>query len=157
AASGGYQRARLDKLEYYKEKYPDHFFPAQYVNKMNPGAYALFAEQIISSFGKVDALVGSVGSGGSMCGTLRYLRKINPRTIGVGVDSHDSMLFGRKDGGAMRVIRGLGNSLMPDNLDHSKFDQVHWLTSEEIACATRELHSLHGIYAGPTSGATYKV
>ncbi|WP_196161413.1 pyridoxal-phosphate dependent enzyme [Reinekea sp. G2M2-21] len=157
AEVGGYQAARLERLAHYRRQHPNHFFPAQYENKMNPGAYAFFAEQLISAFGKVDILVGSVGSGGSMCGTLKALRTMHPQTMGVAVDSNVSMLFGRPDGGAKRIIRGLGNSLMPQNLDHSVFDQVHWLNASEIACATRTLHKRHGLYCGPTSGAAFKV
>jgi cysteine synthase len=157
AAVGGYQAVRLERLASYRQQHPNHFFPAQYENKMNPGAYAFFAEQLISAFGSIDILVGSVGSGGSMCGTLRALRAIHPQTMGVAVDSNMSMLFGRPDGGAKRIIRGLGNSLMPQNLDHSVFDQVHWLNASEIATATRTLHKTHGLYCGPTSGAAFKV
>jgi cysteine synthase A len=44
---------------------------------------------------------------------------------------------------------------MPRNVDHTTFDQVHWVGAAEAFRATRELHRRHAIFAGPTSGAAY--
>lgn len=155
---GGYQEARLKILKQEMKKYPKAFCPSQYSNEMNPGSYSIFAEQLITHFGSnIDYLVGSVGSGGSMSGTLSALRSLNPSIKGVAVDSSESMLFGRVDAGSKRVIRGLGNSILPPNLNHALFDQIHWLSSNEIVNATRRLHKKYGLFCGPTSGATYAV
>jgi len=152
---GGYQRARLNRLEYYREKYPNHYWPKQYKNPKNPGAYAALAELLLARLGNVYCLVGTAGSGGSMCGTSRFLRTVNRDLHAIGIDTHNSILFGRPDG--HRVIRGLGNSLMPPNLDHSVFDEIHWLNAQETILATRELHRETGLFMGPTSGAAYQV
>jgi cysteine synthase A len=69
AAVGGYQRARLDKLEEIRAQSADHWWVNQYDNPGNPGAYAFFAAQLVEAIGHVDCLVGTVGSGGSVCGT----------------------------------------------------------------------------------------
>ena len=71
------------------------------------------------------------------------------------VDTPGSVLFGQRD--APRRIRGLGNSLMPPNLDHSTFDEVHWVSDREGFAATRALHRRHALYMGPTSGAAWMV
>jgi S-sulfo-L-cysteine synthase (3-phospho-L-serine-dependent) len=155
AARGGYQRARLERLRQYQEEHRNHFWPAQYKNPRNPGAYSLLAELLLEHFGNIDCLVGTVGSGGSMCGTSTYLRTVNPNLHTIGVDTHNSVLFGRPDG--PRVIRGLGNSLMPPNLSHTAFDDIHWLNGAEMILATRLLHRRHGMFCGPTSGAAYQV
>jgi cysteine synthase A len=55
------------------------------------------------------------------------------------------------------MLRGLGNSLMPPNVDHTTFDWVHWVGAAEAFRATRELHREHMLYMGPTSGAAYLV
>jgi len=73
----------------------------------------------------------------------------------VAVDTPGSVLFGQRD--APRRIRGLGNSLMPPNLDHSAFDEVHWVSDREGFGATRALHRRHALYMGPTSGAAWMV
>jgi S-sulfo-L-cysteine synthase (3-phospho-L-serine-dependent) len=156
AAVGGYQRARLDRLAELCSRHPRHFLPAQYSNPENPGAYALLADELAATLGWVDILVGPVGSGGSMCGTVAGLRDVVGRDVrAVAVDTPGSVLFGQRD--APRLIRGLGNSLMPPNLDHTVFDEVHWVSDREGFAATRALHRRHALYMGPTSGAAWMV
>lgn len=156
AAVGGLQQARLDRLAEVRAANPGHFWPAQYSNPDNPGSYAGLAELLGEAMGKVDCLVGPVGSGGSMCGTSSFLRLAFPGLTTIGVDTHGSVLFGLPDEGK-RLLRGLGNSLMPLNLDHRTFDEVHWVTGAEGFLATRQLHRGHAVFAGPTSGAAYMV
>jgi cysteine synthase len=156
AAVGGYQRARLDRLAELRSRHPRHFLPAQYSNPDNPGAYALLADELAATLGWVDVLVGPVGSGGSMCGTAAGLRDLlGSHVSAVAVDTPGSVLFGQND--APRRIRGLGNSLMPPNLDHAAFDEVHWVSDREGFAATRMLHRRHALYMGPTSGAAWMV
>lgn len=153
ALVGGFQRARLDRLAEVKEEFPDHFWPAQYENDDNPGGYVRLAEYLYDLIGRIDCLVGTVGSGGSMCGTSRYLRERLPRLEVIGVDSLGSVLFGQPD--QKRLLRGLGNSLMPPNVDHSVFDEVQWVSAAEGFLATHELYRRSALYMGPTSGAAY--
>ena len=156
APVGGYQRARLDRLAELCSRHPRHFLPAQYSNPENPGAYALLADELAATLGWVDILVGPVGSGGSMCGTVGGLRDLLGCDVSaVAVDTPGSVLFGQRD--APRRIRGLGNSLMPANLDHTVFDEVHWVSDREGFAATRALHRRHALYMGPTSGAAWMV
>ena len=156
APVGGYQRARLDRMAEIQAAHPGHFWPSQYANPYNPGAYAPFAELLTESVGQVDCLVGTVGSGGSMCGTSSYLKLLFPRLKVIGVDTHGSVLFGQPDD-KKRLLRGLGNSLMPQNLTHSLFDEAHWVSAAEGFAATRALHRKHALYMGPTSGSAYLV
>jgi cysteine synthase A len=153
SAVGGYQRARLDRMAEVQREFPDHFCPSQYANPLNPDSYAALAEHLTAAVGRVDCLVGTVGSGGSMCGTSSHLRRLNPGLRAVGVDTHGSVLFGQPD--AKRLLRGLGNSLMPQNLNHAVFDEVHWVTAAEAFLATRVLHRSSAIFMGGTSGAAY--
>lgn len=155
APTGGFQRARLDRMAEFQAAYPDHFWPAQYDNDHNPGAYAPLTELLAEAIGQIDCLVGTVGSGGSMCGTSSYLRLLFPHLHAVGVDTHGSVLFGQPD--RKRLLRGLGNSLMPRNVDHAAFDEVHWVAASEGFLATRELHRRHALYMGATSGTAYLV
>jgi cysteine synthase len=155
ASVGGFQRARLNRMAELQAECPDHFSPSQYDNPHNPGAYAPLAELLSEAIGEIDVLVGTVGSGGSMCGTGYYLRSVNPHLKVFGVDTPGSVLFGQPDG--KRMLRGLGNSLMPKNLDHSVFDEVHWVTAAEAFRATRILHQSQALFQGGTSGATYMI
>jgi cysteine synthase len=155
AATGGYQRARLDKLHQLCSEEEDYFWVNQYDNPANAGSYSAFATQLVESLGRVDCLIGSVGSGGSMSGTSRYLRMLLPGLKLVGVDTFGSVLFGQPDG--PRQLRGLGNSLLPKNLNHTDFDEVHWVSAGEAFTATRLLHRKHTLFRGGTSGATWLV
>lgn len=155
AAVGGFQRARLDRMEQLQRENPDHFWPSQYDNPHNPDAYAPLVEIVVESIGRFDYLVGTVGSGGSMCGTSNYARAIFPEIKAVGVDTFGSVLFGQPD--QKRMLRGLGNSLMPKNLDHTIFDEVHWVSAQAAFTATRLLHQSHALFAGATSGAAFMV
>lgn len=153
AAVGGFQGARLARMAELQAEFPDHFWPSQYDNPYNPGGYACVAELLAETLGHVDCLVGTVGSGGSMCGTSRFLRLVLPDLHTLGVDTPGSVLFGQAD--RKRLLRGLGNSLMPGNLDHACFDEVHWVTAAEAFRATRELHRDHALFMGATSGAAF--
>ena len=155
AAVGGFQRARLDRMEQLQREHPGHFWPSQYDNPHNPDAYAPLVEILVESIGRFDYLVGTVGSGGSMCGTSNYARTIFSEIKAVGIDTFGSVLFGQPD--QKRMLRGLGNSLMPKNLDHTIFDEVHWVSAQAAFTATRLLHRSHALFAGPTSGAAFLV
>ncbi|MEV5210946.1 cysteine synthase family protein [Micromonospora sp. NPDC053740] len=155
AAVGGFQEARLRRLAEIRAEVPGSFCPEQYSNPDNPRSYAAIAEQLARELGTVDCLVGPVGSGGSMCGTVSGLRERTPHTLAIGVDSHHSVLFGQTDG--LRALRGIGNSLWPANLDHSVFDEIHWCSAADAFACTRELHARHALFQGPTSGAAYLV
>jgi cysteine synthase len=155
APVGGYQATRLAKLAEIQTALPNTFCPRQYSNPDNPASYAMIAELLTHRLGQVDCLIGPVGSGGSMCGTTRYLRQSNPDLVSIAIDAHRSVLFGQPDG--HRALRGLGNSLRPDNLDHTQFDEVHWVTAAGVFHATRRLHRTHALFMGPTSGASYLV
>jgi cysteine synthase len=154
AAVGGYQTARLARLHELAAELPQTFWPRQYDNPDNPASYAVVAEHLRKAIGSVECLVGAVGSGGSMCGTLAGLRR-HGDTYGIAVDTHFSVLFGQADG--PRPLRGLGNSVMPTILDHTAFDEVHWCTSAEATASTRDLHRRHALFQGPTSGAAFRV
>ncbi|MFI2205554.1 pyridoxal-phosphate dependent enzyme [Streptomyces sp. NPDC020192] len=152
---GGFQRARLDRLEQLRAEYPRHYVPGQYHNPDNPNAYAVVAQQIAEAVGPVDCLVGPVGSGGSTGGTASFLRLLAPGLRLIGVDTSPSTIFGQPDG--PRAVRGLGNSLVPPNVRHTAYDEVHWAGAGEVFRATRDLHAGHALYMGPTSGAAFLV
>jgi cysteine synthase A len=153
--SGNWQGPRMQRLNELLASNPGSFCPGQYHNTYNRGGYSPLAGLLVESLGKIDCLVGSVGSGGSVCGTSEYLRVQFPDLHVIGVDTHGSILFGQPV--RPRLLRGLGNSIMPGNLDHTAFNEVHWVSPGEAFAATRALHRKHAIYAGPTSGAAYLV
>ncbi|MBZ9856332.1 pyridoxal-phosphate dependent enzyme [Mesorhizobium sp. CA13] len=155
APCGGLQQSRLDRLHVYLRDIRGSYWPSQYYNRDNSLSYGKVAEQLIDRVGKLDCLVGPVGSGGSMSGTSRYLRTLFPDLHAIGVDTPGSVLFGQPSG--KLNLSGLGGNILPGNVDHSQFDEVHWLTPAEVFHATHQLHREHGLFMGPTSGAAYRV
>lgn len=155
AAVGGYQRARLERLNAIRDENQNHWWLNQYDNPGNPGAYSSFAAHLVETLGHIGCLIGPVGSGGSMCGTTVYLRMLFPDMNAIGVDTFGSVLFGHPD--QSRKLRGLGNSILPQNLDHTAFDEVHWVNAAEAYAATRELYRTSTLFCGGTSGAAWLV
>jgi cysteine synthase len=160
---GGFQAARMNRVREIMagngaerngaERGGAVFCPMQYSNPDNPRSYAAVAEYFLECLGQIDCVVGPCGSGGSMSGTVSYVRSVLPECRAIAVDSQSSVLFGQPDG--PRELRGLGMSIIPENLDHRTFDQVHWTAPAAAYRATRELHRRHALFMGPSSGAAY--
>jgi cysteine synthase A len=154
--SHGWQGARLERLTELLQEYPNAFWPRQYENQDNPEAYTALAHELLQDLAQVDVLVGSVGSGGSLCGTARALLKVNPQLRVVAVDAVGSAIFGQPDY-PQRLQSGLGNSLVPPNVDMSVIHEVHWLSDSEAFAGTLQLAAEEMIFAGNSSGSAYVV
>lgn len=153
--SQGYQKARLDRLHEILDAEQGAFWCRQYDNENNALAYANIAHELLDRIGPRLILVAPVGSGGSSCGMATSLRAACADCTLVGVDTFNSVLFGQVDG--PRKLRGLGNTIMPGNLKHALFDEVHWVSAELADHFTRKLYASTGHFRGPTTGAAYAV
>jgi len=152
----GWQSARLERLYELMKLHPGAFWPRQYENPENPNAYKELSAELNQDLGEVDYLVGSVGSGGSLSGTARDLKEINPKLKVIAVDATGSVIFGQPDR-PTRLQSGLGNSLVAKNVDFSVMSGVHWLNDEEAYLATLQLAEQEHIFAGNSSGSVYAV
>jgi cysteine synthase A len=154
--SNGWQSARLERLAELMADLPGAFCPQQYRNPQNPLAYQALAHELLADLDNIDILVGTVGSGGSLCGTARALRRYLDRLWVVGIDCVGSVLFGQPDR-PTRLQSGLGNSLIPANLDLAQIDEVHWLNDREAFESATRLAAEQAIFGGNTSGSCYRV
>ncbi|MDN4524095.1 cysteine synthase family protein [Fictibacillus fluitans] len=152
----GWQGGRLDLLRELLKSYPDGYWLRQYDNPANPEAYTELAHELIDELGQVDVLVAAVGSGGSISGTARELKRYNPACKVIAVDATGSVIFGQPDRPA-RLQGGIGNSLVAGNVDFSLIDEVHWLNDHEAFAATINLAKNEKIFAGNSSGSVYAV
>lgn len=152
----GWQSARLDRLDELLRNNPNAFCPHQYENIDNPRAYESLANEVLKELPEINILVASAGSGGSLCGTARALKKNNPNLRVVAVDAVGSVIFNQPDI-PDRLQGGHGNSVVPRNVDFSIIDEVHWLNDEECFSATLELAQHEKIFAGNSSAAVYAV
>jgi len=161
---GGIQQARLDRLKYILADNPGSFWPQQYTNPLHPAAYTTFAGRLGEAVGKIDFLVASVGSGGSICGSARVLRMTNPGLEVIAVDHNLSVLFGPTSACAYPLcaecyipLLGMGSDIVIQNLDHTQIDEVHWVPVAKMINAVHHIHRSHGLLLGPTAGAAYAV
>jgi cysteine synthase len=152
---GAYQWLRLARVQEILAENPKSFWVRQYDNVLNAQAYGGLAATLAAEFGPRLNLVASVGSGGSSVGLATALRAQGAQVWLTGVDTFNSVLFGLPDG--KRSLRGLGNSVMPGILDHTQFDEIHWLSGAVANGAAMRLHGEHALFCGPTSGAAYQV
>lgn len=153
---GGWQQARLEHVYKMLDENPHTYWMRQYENQQNPIAYRNLAIDLIDELGNIDIIVGSVGSGGSLCGVADVLKSYNPNLKVVAVDAVGSTIFYQEDQPA-RLQGGLGNSLRPQNVDYSLINEVHWLNDQEAFAWTWKLARHEKVFAGNSSGSVYAV
>lgn len=152
---GAYQKERLKALHNFISKENLSFWTKQYDNLDNSLSYSIVGELLISALGKNINVIGTVGSGGSTGGIISVIRSINVESKLIGVDTYNSVLFGHPDG--KRDLRGLGNTILPKNLNHYLYDEVHWVSANDAFYFTRLLHQNNALFYGPTTGAAFQV
>lgn len=139
ARLGGWQQARRERVAQLLAGHPGSWCPDQYNNPDNVAAYAPLANELHSQLGHIDVLVCSVGTGGHSAGITRTLRQHLPDLEVVGVDTVGSTIFGQP--ARPRLMRGLGSSIHPRNVDHDIFSEVHWVGADEAVSACRAMAS----------------
>ncbi|KZS68396.1 putative siderophore biosynthesis protein SbnA [Mycobacterium pseudokansasii] len=148
---GGWQQARKDRVAELLAADPAAWNPNQYSNPDNVDAYRPLALELVAQLGKVDVLVCSVGTGGHSAGVARVLREFNPDMRLIGVDTIGSTIFGQP--ATSRLMRGLGSSIYPRNVDYAAFNEVHWVAPAEAVWACRNLAATHYASGGWSVGA----
>ncbi|MFI8483633.1 PLP-dependent cysteine synthase family protein [Streptomyces rubrogriseus] len=150
-ACGGWQRARLHRVQELLTAHPGAWCPDQYNNPENVAAYAPLAHELVAQLGRIDTLVVSVGTGGHSAGIASVLRGLFPHLRVVGVDTCGSTIFGQP--AAPRLMRGLGSSIHPRNVAYHLFDEVHWVAAPEAVWSARRLARDHYATGGWSVGA----
>ena len=148
---GGWQQARRDRVAQLLADDSTAWHPDQYNNPDNVEGYRGLGLELHEDLGRIDVLVCSVGTGGHSAGVARVLREFNPDLELIGVDTVGSTIFGQP--AAPRLMRGLGSSIYPGNVDYPAFDEVHWVGPGEAVWASRTLASTHYATGGWSVGA----
>jgi len=128
--------------------------PGQFENEDNVLAhqFGLGKEILKQTRGKVDAFVAGVGTGGTLIGVARVLKKINPKIKIVAVEPAESaVLSGGKPG--EHNIQGIGEGFIPEVVELNIIDQVERVSTKEAEQMARKLAKTQGILVGTSSGA----
>lgn len=138
---------------------PNAFYVNQFANPANPSAHEKTTGPEIwqQTQGKIDALVVGVGSGGTLTGTGRYLRKQNPALEIILADPEGSILahfFKTKElkTAGSWLVEGIGEDFVPENCDLSLVSDAIVVSDKEAFACLRMLLKREGILAGSSSG-----
>ncbi len=136
------------------KKHPGSFMPQQFANPANAAAHEnSTAPEIWNDLdGKVDVFVAGVGTGGTLTGTVRYLKKRNPDLVAVAVEPLSSPLLSGGKAGAHQ-LQGIGANFIPEVLDTTLIDKIVPVSNEDARSAARLAASEEGILVGISSGA----
>ncbi len=134
----------------------------QYFNDLNIEAhYKTTGPEIWEQTnGQITHLIACSGTGGTISGTARYLKEVNPKIRIIGVDAYGSVLKKYHETGEFDSneiypyrIEGLGKNLIPDATDFDVIDQFIKVSDEDSAHTAREISRTEGLFVGYTSGA----
>ena len=140
-------------------EHPDYFLPQQFKNPANPEIHRTTTGPEIwnDTDGTIDVLVSGVGTGGTITGISRYIKKEKGRAmLSVAVEPEASpVLSGGKPG--PHKIQGIGAGFRPDVLDMSLVDRVELVGNDEAFETARRLAREEGIICGISCGAATAV
>ena len=141
---------------------PDnHFLPQQFENPANPKIHEDTTGPEIwkDTGGEIDIFVGGVGTGGTLTGVSRYIKKTCGKAItSVAVEPSDSpvisqVLRGEDPQPSPHKIQGIGAGFVPKNLDLDLVDEVQTISNEDAMAMAHRLMQEEGILCGISCGA----
>ena len=146
-------RGAIAKAQELQKQIPHSLIPQQFENPNNPAAHTQTAQEIWQDLnGCVDYFVAGVGTGGTITGVGRFLKKENPSVQIIAVEPASSAVLEGKPA-APHKIQGIGAGFVPPILDRSVIDQIIPVTDENAAQTAREIAKQEGLLIGISGGA----
>ncbi len=150
-----------EATEYVQQDPQNRFMPQQFKNPANPEIHEKTTGPEIwnDTDGGIDVLVAGVGTGGTISGISRFIKKNKGKAIlSVAVEPAESPVISQKLTGkelkpGSHGIQGIGAGFIPDNLDLSLIDRCEQITSEDAIAMAKRLGQEEGILCGISSGA----
>ncbi len=141
---------------------PNCFYPDQYNHPANPAAHyrTTGPELWNDTDGRITHFVSSIGTGGTISGTGRYLKEKNPKIKIIGADPYGSIFKTFKDSGQVPeatpyLVEGIGQSLPVGNADMKIIDEIINITDRESFDLARQLSRTEGIFCGGSTGTNF--
>lgn len=146
----------IRRAEELRQEIPNSVILGQFTNPANPRIHELTTGEEIwaDTDGEVAAVVAGVGTGGTLTGVARALRKHRADLYAVAVEPASSPVLSGGRRGA-HGIQGIGAGFVPENFDAGVVDSMCTITDEEAFAAARLLASRYGILCGISSGAAF--
>ena len=147
-------KGAIEKSEELARETPDSFIPGQFVNPANPEIHRRTTGPEIwrDTEGKVDILVGGVGTGGTITGAGEYLKSQNPAIQVVAVEPAASPVLSGGNPGPHK-IQGIGAGFVPKVLNTGIYDEIIRVENEDAFATGRALAQREGLLVGISSGA----
>ncbi len=155
-------RSYYSKAKEIHRQTPNSFYVNQYFNNANIEAHyqTTGPELWRQTEGKITHYVACVGTGGTLCGTGRYLKEQNPDIKIIGVDAYGSVLKKFHETGVFDEkevypykLEGVGKNIIPDNVDFDVIDRFVKVDDKSSAFRARQLTKREGLFVGYSSGA----
>ncbi len=138
---------------------PNSLFIYQYNNPSNPDAHyhTTGPELWEQTKGKITHFVGSLGTGGTVSGTGRYLKEMNPNIKIIAADPYGSIFKTYKESGVMTegtpyLVEGIGQDMLPENVHFKYIDEIINITDKESFHLSRRMGREEGIFSGGSTG-----
>ena len=147
-------KGAIAKAEELARETPNSFIPSQFTNQANPAVHEATTGPEIwqDAEGKVDAFVAGVGTGGTLTGVSRYLKKQNPAVHVAAVEPETSPVLSKGQAGPHK-IQGIGAGFVPETLDTKIYDEVLPIANDDAFELSRDFARSEGILVGISAGA----
>lgn len=147
-------KGAIRKAEELRDSIPGAVILQQFENPSNPAIHLQTTGEEIwqQTEGRVDILVGGVGTGGTISGAGRALKHHNPEVRIVAVEPASSAVLSGQPSGAHK-IQGIGAGFVPKNYDATVVDEIIPVENEDAFATSRALAREEGVFVGISSGA----
>lgn len=147
-------KGAIRRAEELRTEHPGAFIPGQFDNPANPAAHVATTAQELwrDTEGEVDIFVAGVGTGGTLSGVARGLKRHNAAIKAYAVEPASSAMISGAPAGAHK-IQGIGANFIPKNFDRAVADGVIAVADNDAIRASRLLAKHEGLLVGISSGA----
>lgn len=144
----------IEKANELNAEIPGSFLAGQFENEANKKAHFNTTGPEIweDTEGKVDIVVATIGTGGTISGIGEFLKAKNPDIKIIGVEPDSSAVLSGEAPGSHK-IQGIGAGFVPKVLNTKIYDEIVRVTDDEAFCMAREFLKTEGVLAGISSGA----